>query len=105
MSDKTVLERLQVKNGRRLAVLDAPEEIDSSIGGANLRVEVKDADVVLVFAPNRVEFDAQIRSLSTQLQSESDPLGRLSEADFQACGRPEQGCHSRGGPELWLGYR
>ena len=67
MSDKPLLERLQVKNGRLLAVDDAPDDIDSCLGGMDLRAEVQDADIVLVFASNRDRFDAHLRSLSTRL--------------------------------------
>ena len=71
MSDRTVLERLQVKNDRRLAVIGAPDEIESFIGGAGLRAEVEGADVVLVFVPDRERLDAQLRALPTRLLSKA----------------------------------
>ena len=71
MSDKPLLERLQVKNSRLLAVVDAPDDIDSCLGGMDLRAEVQDADIVLVFASNRDRFDAHLRSLSTRLLSKA----------------------------------
>ncbi len=71
MSDKPLLERLQVKNGRLLAVVGAPDDIDAFIGGADLRAEVKDAGVVLVFASDRDRFDAHLRSLSARLLSKA----------------------------------
>lgn len=60
MSDKPVAERLQVKNGRRLAVIDAPAGLDGTIGAHDLRADVTKADVILLFAADRARFDAAV---------------------------------------------
>jgi hypothetical protein len=63
MSEKPVAERLQVKKGRSLAVIGAPSPVDKSIGGAGSRARAAEADVVLAFAHDRAEFEAQIPKL------------------------------------------
>ena len=63
MSDKPVAERLQVKKGRNLAVIGAPRALDKSIGAAGSRARPAEADVVLAFAHDRAEFEAQIPKL------------------------------------------
>ena len=60
MSDKPVAERLQVKNGRRLAVLGAPAGLDGTIGAHEARADVAEADVVLLFVADRAHFDAAV---------------------------------------------
>ncbi|HTT84920.1 MAG TPA: hypothetical protein VMF67_15700 [Rhizomicrobium sp.] len=61
MSDKPVAERLQVKKGRRLAVIGAPSEVDRAIGAA--RAKPGEADVLLVFARSRAELNKQLPRL------------------------------------------
>jgi len=61
MSDKPVAERLQVKNGRRLAIIDAPAAVDRAIGAARAKPEA--ADVVLAFARNGAELKKQFAGL------------------------------------------
>jgi multidrug efflux pump subunit AcrA (membrane-fusion protein) len=58
MSDKPVAERLQVKAGRRLAVIDASAALERLIGASKARAAVADADVVLFFAPDRAALGA-----------------------------------------------
>lgn len=53
MSDKTVADRLEVKNGRRLAVLGVPAGLDDTIGALDRRVAISLAEVVLLFAADR----------------------------------------------------
>ena len=53
MSDKPLVERLQVKGERTLAVIGASPALDRAIGGSRQRAEPTTADVVLLFAPNR----------------------------------------------------
>ena len=63
MSDKPVAERLQVKGQRRLAVIGAPRGLERVIGAREARCDVSEADVVLVFAPNRARLDALLPSV------------------------------------------
>jgi len=58
MSEKPVAERLQVKGSRHLAVIGAPADLESIIGARNVRTDVPNADVILLFAPDRARFDA-----------------------------------------------
>jgi hypothetical protein len=60
MSDKPVAERLQVKGERRLAVIGAPAAVDRLIGVKKARADAADADVVLLFTPDRKGFDTQL---------------------------------------------
>jgi len=50
MSDKPVTERLQIKNGRTLVVLNAPQDVEVEAAlAAAVRADVGHADVVLLF--------------------------------------------------------
>jgi hypothetical protein len=62
MSDKPVAERLQVKGKRRLAVIGAPPGLERTIAAREARCDASEADVVLVFAPNRARLDALLPS-------------------------------------------
>ena len=66
MSDKPVAERLQVKGRRRLAVVGAPPGLERTIGARGARCDVSEADVVLVFAPDRTHLDALLPSTLAQ---------------------------------------
>jgi hypothetical protein len=66
MSDKPVLERLQVKGGRTLAVVDAPDGIDR-LGGA-VASPLRDADVVLVFCPDRARLEASVPEVASRMK-------------------------------------
>ena len=66
MSDKPVAERLQVKAGRRLAVLGAAAELDGTLGAVEARCAVAEADVVLLFAPDRARLGAALPDVLTQ---------------------------------------
>jgi hypothetical protein len=61
MSDKPVAERLQVKNGRRLAIIGAPPPVDRRIGAP--RAKPGEADVVLLFARDAAGLKKQIAEL------------------------------------------
>jgi hypothetical protein len=63
MSDKPLAERLQVKGERRLAVIGAPAVMDKRIGVNKARAAVAEAEVVLLFTPDRAGFDAGLRGL------------------------------------------
>jgi hypothetical protein len=62
VSDKPVAARLQVKAGRRLAVVGAPATVDRAIGVRTARSDVSEADVVVLFAPDRARLDAALRA-------------------------------------------
>ncbi len=63
MSDKPVAERLQVKGERRLAVIGAPAAVDKLIGVKKARADAGDAEVVVLFTPERKTFDARLPAL------------------------------------------
>ncbi|MBV8697094.1 hypothetical protein [Bradyrhizobium sp.] len=63
MSDKPVAERLQVKGDRRLAVMGASAALEKTVGAHKARGEVPNADVVLLFAPDRARLDAELPGL------------------------------------------
>jgi hypothetical protein len=66
MSDKPVAERLQVKGGRRLAVLGAPHDLERAIGAFDSRAELPRADVLLLAAPDRATLDADLPKVLAQ---------------------------------------
>jgi hypothetical protein len=63
MSDKPVAERLQVKGNRRLAVIGASAPLEKTVGAGKARAEVSNADVVLLFAPDRARLEAKLPGL------------------------------------------
>ncbi len=63
MSDKPVVERLQVKGDRRLAVVGAPEALEKTIGADEARGDVADAEVVVLFAADRATLDKALPRL------------------------------------------
>ena len=63
MSDKPVAERLQVKGNRRLAVIGASVTLEKTVGAHKARAEVSNADVVLLFAPDRARLEAALSGL------------------------------------------
>jgi hypothetical protein len=71
MSDKPVVERLQVKGARRLAVLNAPADLDGAIGGREARADAAEADVVLLFTPDRARFDADLPPLLKTMRKDA----------------------------------
>jgi Protein of unknown function (DUF3052) len=70
MSDKPVAERLQVKGDRRLAVIGASPALEKRVGASKARADIGQADVVLLFAPDRARLDANLPDvLKTMSQS------------------------------------
>jgi Protein of unknown function (DUF3052) len=63
LSDKPVAERLQVKGDRRLAVIGASAALEKTVGAGKARADVAQADVVLLFAPDRGRLDAELPRL------------------------------------------
>ena len=51
---------LAIKKGRRLAVVNAPIGLDTTIGALDSRADPAEAEVVLLFTANRVRFDANL---------------------------------------------
>ena len=68
MSDKPVAERLQVKGERRLCVIGATAALDKLIGAKKARADVGQADVVLLFVPDRAGLDAKLPALLKTMQ-------------------------------------
>jgi Protein of unknown function (DUF3052) len=68
MSDKPVAERLQVKGERRLAVIGASAALERTVGAANVRADLTEADVVLVFAADRARLEAKLPDVLKKLQ-------------------------------------
>ena len=60
---KPVAERLQVKGDRRLAMVGASVALEKTVGANKARAEVVDADVVLLFAPDRATLDKALPDL------------------------------------------
>jgi hypothetical protein len=64
MSEKPVAERLQVKGGRRLAVIGAPADQDAAIGAGDARAVAEAAEIVLWFAADRAGLDAVLPAMA-----------------------------------------
>lgn len=71
MSDKPVAERLQVKGDRCLAVVGAPAALDKLIGAKKARADAADAQVVLLFVPNRAAFNTKLPPLLKNMGKEA----------------------------------
>ncbi|HVJ00643.1 MAG TPA: hypothetical protein VM662_00590 [Sphingomonas sp.] len=71
MSDKPVAERLQVKASRRLAVIDAPAGLDTTVGAAEARADAAEAEVVLLFVEGRAALDARLPPLLAQTHGDA----------------------------------
>jgi hypothetical protein len=69
MSDKPVAERLQVKGNRRLAVIGASATLEKTVRAGKARADVSNADVVLLFAPDRARLDAALPGLLKMAQT------------------------------------
>lgn len=67
MSDKPLTERLQVKNGRTLAVLKRPSTVPASLVAGPVEAPVGKADVVLMFVPDRKRLDAALTEVTPKL--------------------------------------
>jgi hypothetical protein len=71
MSDKPVAERLQVKRGRRLAVVGATGAMNDVVGAKDARTDAADADVVLLFAKDRANLETKLPALLSQLRADA----------------------------------
>jgi hypothetical protein len=65
MSDKPLIDRLQVKKDRRLAVADAPFVIEAPAA------PLEGAEVVVQFIRNRAEFDAKLPALLKTIRADA----------------------------------
>jgi hypothetical protein len=63
MSDKPVVERLQVKGERRLAVVGASAAVDNKIGVKKRRSDMSEADVIILFAGDRSHLVSTLPSI------------------------------------------
>ena len=63
MPETSVAAKLQIKPGRTLCLVDAPEGMDSVIGDA-VRAAVDAADIVVLFTPDRLAFDTRLPHVS-----------------------------------------
>jgi hypothetical protein len=63
MAEKPVAERLQVKGGRRLAVVGAPAGLETLIGVREQCAELPEAEVVLLFVRDFAALDAQLTAM------------------------------------------
>lgn len=68
MSDKPVIERLQVKNGRTLAVIGAPRGLDAGLSAATAAQAPAEADVVLAFFSDRASLEAALPTFAGRLK-------------------------------------
>ena len=71
MSDKPIAERLQVKGERKLAVIGAPADVDRSVGAKTARAQPANADVILLFAPDRAQLDRALPQVLEQVRKEA----------------------------------
>jgi hypothetical protein len=71
MSQKPVAERLQVKGQRRLAVLDAPAGLEAAVGAAGARADAAEADVLLLFVPDRAALDTKLPPLLDRARADA----------------------------------
>lgn len=63
MSDKTIAERLEVKHGRLLAVVEASPHLDRMIGVPDRRADLGTAEVIVLFADTRAALIAKLPEL------------------------------------------
>lgn len=68
MPDKPLAEKLQVKHGRRLAVVDLPAGLELAIGPeVPTTGDLAEAEVVLAFARSKAELEARLPGLASRL--------------------------------------
>jgi len=70
-SAKPLVERLQAKGGRRLAVLYAPEGLLRLFGADDRLAPVKEAEVVVAFAATRGELERRLAELKNASSPEA----------------------------------
>jgi hypothetical protein len=71
MSDKPLLERLQVKKDRRLAVIGAPDGLALLARPAQAQAAPDEAEVVLLFAADHAAFEALWPPLAARLRQDA----------------------------------
>jgi hypothetical protein len=69
VSEKSVADRLQVKQGRRLAKVDAPAGVGSTIDAPAAPVD--DAEVVLLFVTDRAALDTHLPPLLARIRADA----------------------------------
>jgi hypothetical protein len=72
MSDKSIAQKLMLKEGRKVLIVNAPKGYAATLGALPLGVAVSNkpagpADVIQVFVANRKELEAQLGKLKTLL--------------------------------------
>ena len=68
MSEKPLLQRLQLKPGRRLALLHAPADRQALFAGAE-QAAIEDAEVALAFAGTREEMADRLSALKNRTRA------------------------------------
>lgn len=66
MTEKTVAQKMRIKDGARVAVLHDPSGVSAGMGfgpGTTFTHAVPDADVVLLFVTTQAEFEERFASL------------------------------------------
>ena len=71
MSDKSIAERLQVKHGRKLAVIAAPDAVNDLIGVKDQRSPPEHADVVLIFLTDQADLNAKLPAMAAQIRKDA----------------------------------
>jgi hypothetical protein len=72
MSDKSIAQKLMLKEGRKVLIVNAPKGYAATLGALPLGVAVSNkpagpADVIQVFVANRKELEAQLGKLKSLL--------------------------------------
>jgi hypothetical protein len=70
-SAKPLVERLQVKGGRRLAILHAPDGLLSVFGAEESLAPPREAEVVVAFAATRGELERRLAELNKSTRPEA----------------------------------
>src|SRR5579863_4722813 len=70
MGERPLLARLQVKAGRRLALLNAPKGREALFAGA-ARASLNEAEVVVSFAATRAEMAARLAKLTAEARKDA----------------------------------
>jgi hypothetical protein len=71
MSDKPLLDRLQVKRDRRLAVVGPEPGLAALAGAEAVAAAAEAAEVVLLFAGDRAEMDARLPSVLATMRPDA----------------------------------
>ncbi len=68
MPDTPIAAKLQLKPGRTLCLIDAPDGIAAVIGDT-APADVATADIVVLFTPDRAAFDARLPAVSAGVKT------------------------------------